>query len=280
MLTCHRRRTFLCIFCKCDASASKSREHIIPASLGNEEHLLPAGLVCDRCNHYFGYKLEHTVLGSPYFQNLRARQHLTSRAGNPLAIGSVVTTGGAVFKTNFEPITNSIYFDSHSGDGKASAEAAIAGATGGTLWIPLGGKEPDANQLSRFFAKIGLEILAQRLWDSPDFVTIIYDVQLDPLRNWARRGMGPLAWPVHRRRLYDENRTFKDFGEPGGYQLVHEYDLLITEKNEWYAVVCLFGEEFVINLGGPEIVGYEAWLKQHKGASPLYSGRHPPLAPE
>jgi hypothetical protein len=32
-----------CIFCKKDASSSRSLEHIIPQSLGNEEHALPLG---------------------------------------------------------------------------------------------------------------------------------------------------------------------------------------------------------------------------------------------
>jgi hypothetical protein len=89
--------------------------------------------------------------------------------------------------------------------------------------------------------------------------------------------MGALAWPIHRRRLYDEDRMFTNPQHPKGYQLLHEYDLLITETNEWYAVICIFGEEFVINLGGPEVEGYEAWLKRHNGFSPLYSGRHAAL---
>ena len=45
--------------------------------------------------------------------------------------------------------------------------------------------------------------------------------------------------------------------------------LLVTETNEWYAVVCIFGEEFAINLGGPEVEGYEGWLKAHVRQSPL-----------
>jgi hypothetical protein len=270
---------FPCIFCKGDTLTSRAREHIVPASLGNEDHLLPQGMVCDKCNNYFGRKLEHPVLGSPYFQNLRARQHLTSRAGNPLLTESVVATGEAMFKTEYSPLERSVLFEPRSVDGHVHIEEVMARAKGGTLWIPQAGKEPDAKVLSRFFAKIGLEILAQRLWGGPDFATIIYDAQMDPVRIWARYGSGVPSWPIHRRRIYDEDRKFTDEKHPAGYQLLHEYELLITETNEWYAVICLFGEEFVINLGGPEIEGYEIWLKAHDSDSPLYSGRHAPLCP-
>lgn len=40
-----------CIFCHKDSSNSKSIEHIIPESLGNKEHILPNGYVCDICNN-------------------------------------------------------------------------------------------------------------------------------------------------------------------------------------------------------------------------------------
>lgn len=54
-----------CIFCHKDSSTSKSIEHIIPESLGNKEHFLPKGYVCDECNHYFAIKIENEL-----FRNL------------------------------------------------------------------------------------------------------------------------------------------------------------------------------------------------------------------
>ena len=32
---------------------TKSEEHIIPKSLGNDELILPKGIICDKCNNYF-----------------------------------------------------------------------------------------------------------------------------------------------------------------------------------------------------------------------------------
>lgn len=57
-------------------------------------------------------------------------------------------------------------------------------------------------------------------------------------------------------------------------QLVHEQNILVTETDEYYFVLSLFGIEFVINYGGPEIEGYEMWLKEHDGVSPLYWGKN------
>jgi len=37
-----------------------------------------------------------------------------------------------------------------------------------------------------------------------------------------------------------------------------------------YLVICLFGSEFAINIGVPEIDGYERWLVENQNKSPLY----------
>lgn len=225
--------------------------------------------MCDKCNNYFGRKLEQPVLASDYFQTLRARQALTSRAGNPLLWEGLALTGGGAFRASFSQLEKNIYFESESLNGGIPIGTAMARATGGRLYLPLGVQEPAPKVLSRFFAKIGLEVVAHRLLGSADFSTIVYDTQLDAIRNWARYGSGAFSWPLHRRRLYDENHSHIDDAYPEGYQLLHEFMLLVTDTKEWYSIVCIFGEEFAINLGGPEIEGYEAWLRAHDQQSPL-----------
>jgi len=267
-----------CIFCRADSASAKSEEHVIPASLGNEDHVLPPGMVCDACNNYFGRKLEHKVLTSPYFKNLRARQALTSRAGNPLLTKGIVSTGNATFVADFSHLENAIFFEPTSIDRKTKIETAIRRAcvarTGGRLYLIHSGEEPELRTLSRFLAKIGLEILAHRFIGNPDFEIVIFDGQLDAVRRWARYGSGTMNWPFHRRRLYHEDHSFTDANGPEDYQVLHEFDLLITEHSEWFAVICIFGEEFAINLGGPEIEGYESWLIRHDNVSPLYTGKN------
>jgi len=70
-----------CIFCKADSGGSTSVEHIIPESLGNEAHTLPPGVVCDRCNNYFGLKIEKPLLDSGTFRFLRGAMRIPSKKG-------------------------------------------------------------------------------------------------------------------------------------------------------------------------------------------------------
>jgi hypothetical protein len=70
-----------CIFCKNESNNSSSQEHFIPQSLGNTEHILPPGLICDSCNNYFARKIERPVLGSPMFRLLRADRLVPNKRG-------------------------------------------------------------------------------------------------------------------------------------------------------------------------------------------------------
>ena len=45
------------------------------------------------------------------------------------------------------------------------------------------------------------------------------------------------------------------------------YDLLLTDRPETYFVFSIHGHEFVINLGGPAIKGYEQWLTENNHVS-------------
>lgn len=76
------------------------------------------------------------------------------------------------------------------------------------------------------------------------------------------------SW-LHARHIYDANaRT----ALPGGpwEQVVHEFDFLATPWNEWFFVLAVFGLELAINLGGPDIEGYERWLRENSQISPFY----------
>jgi hypothetical protein len=94
--------------------------------------------------------------------------------------------------------------------------------------------------------------------------------QLDPVRDHARRGRIP-DWPFSVRRIYDADQPwFEEYGLV--VQTVHEYDILQTNACEYYFVLAIFGLEFALNMGGPEIDGYLEWLDRNNGLSPLYWG--------
>ncbi len=75
------RKIHNCIFCNQDSTASKSIEHIIPESLGNDELILDKGIVCDKCNNYFSREIENPVLNLDGFKQLRFYELIESKRG-------------------------------------------------------------------------------------------------------------------------------------------------------------------------------------------------------
>jgi hypothetical protein len=59
-----------CIFCDCNSNDTKTIEHIIPQSLGNVNITLPKGKVCNKCNNYFGRKIEQLLLEIPFLNKI------------------------------------------------------------------------------------------------------------------------------------------------------------------------------------------------------------------
>ena len=213
-----------CIFCKQDSAASVSVEHIVPESLGNTDHVLPIGVVCDQCNQYFARKVERQLLDSPMFRLLRSDMAVPNKRGR---IPS---------------------------------------------WLPVDGTErPDYRQMGRFLAKVGLEVLAFKVLSVPGWNDELVDQPaLDELRRFARYNEGP-DWPFTVRTLHPVNARFDDDGSQ--YELLHEFDILLTRASEAYLAISIFGVEMVINLGGRENDGFRQWLEENDWVSPLYVAR-------
>ena len=257
-----------CLFCKQDSSSSRSREHILPESLGNLSYVLPPGVVCDSCNNYFSRKVEKPFLESAAIMELRFRQALPSKRGKVPAMKGMIAPGfQATVRRELKPgFLTSV-------ETEPRAIEHILKANKGMLYFPAGAAGPDGSVMSRFLAKIAVEAMADRLCDYPDGLEyLVNETQLDPIRNHARRGEIP-NWPFNHRRIYDADKQWiRNEGEP--LQIVHEYDILHTNWNEWFFIVSLFGLELAINYGGPEIEGYKRWLQENDNASPLYWGKN------
>lgn len=126
---------------------------------------------------------------------------------------------------------------------------------------------------SRFLAKVGLEALALRIENNDERLhEVAFKAELDLIRDHARRGHTPV-WPISIRKIYDQNARWES-DDCADYQIVHEFDFLVTKEGEYYFVLAIFGIEMVINMGGPELDGWEAWLSQNGGASPLRIGKN------
>jgi hypothetical protein len=78
------------IFCKQNLVNAKSREHILPESIGNTTQVLPRGIVCDKCNNYFAREVEKPFLEDPSIAALRCGKGLESKRGKIPAISGML----------------------------------------------------------------------------------------------------------------------------------------------------------------------------------------------
>jgi HNH endonuclease len=231
-----------CIFCKNESHNSVSVEHIIPKSLGNIDHILPKGILCDSCNNYFA-KIEKEILEQDYFQNVRGRNGVVNKKGNLTPeFGSIIHPDGCKIAIYHEE--NSINIDIPS---KKTASHIIDG-TVNKLYVPHYTEPTPKNlALSRFIAKVSIEALTLRVMNVEGWVEEIIDkVELDPLRHYARYGPGKIKfWAYGQKRAYPEEDD-----------IIHEFGFRYPENKELFFDLTIFGIEYSINMGDPDIESY------------------------
>jgi hypothetical protein len=269
-----------CIFCKRDSTGSRSEEHIIPESLGNEEHVLPPGVVCDACNNYFASSIEQVVLESGEFKTTRfsmvipnKRNRVPSVDGMLLPLQPGMTLGQAA-RFHRADVSRNPEDGSYNLFPEDAAAAAVADCRITRMIIPATGPKPDRIVFARFLGKVAVEAMAARLLkNAPEMLEeFVQDDQIDILRNYARYGKQGLEWPYSERRIYPADFSFPT---PDGdsYEVLHEFDFLHTEQGEMYFVLAILGTEYAINMAGPDFEGYTQLLTDHGGISPLYQKR-------
>jgi hypothetical protein len=258
-----------CIFCKTDSSSSNSIEHIIPQSLGNTEYVLPRGWVCDRCNNYFSRKIEKPFLESLYGTVSRFEMQVPNKKGRiPPVIGFHAESGSRVAMF-YDATDGSRCVGVDEGEDESRWIAAVKGRKKGTLYFPRPEIPRGDYVTARFIAKVALEVLAFRCLDLTGWNDeIVEKIELDEIRHYVRVGNPRLIWPVHIRQIYERGHMFVDGSR--SYQVLHEWTILNTQQGEFFVIVAIFGVEYSINLGGPELKGYLNWLEQNESRSPLY----------
>lgn len=262
MVELRRREKIRCLFCKADSSTSRSREHIVPESFGNSEHVLEPGVVCDGCNNYLAREVEKPILDCLYFKERRFNAVVPNKRGRVVPLDGFHLQSGTRIQA-YADTGDGISIGAHLDADEACLIERLLGQSQGTLIFPMA-KPPEERALARFVGKVGLEALASRLIQAGNSHEELVDMPaFDELRNFVRRGSGPRQWPIARRQLYPPAKVFSDGDEH--YELLHEYELLlrpIDVANDLYACyvsLVLFGEEFVLNMGGPALDGFAAW---------------------
>jgi hypothetical protein len=263
-----------CLFCKEPSSEGRSVEHILPESIGNRTRTLAPGIVCDPCNNYFARKVEGPVLAHDSFRNLRARWQIPNKQGvmprwRGEISGANIGIGLRLGADGYPEVTLERAGDRERAD-RFIAEAMHSGP--GAVLAFSEELEPPKREMSRFLAKMAFEALAQRhTWtEDGSHDNLIDHPHWDAIRDWARRGKGVAAhWPYSQRVIAPE-LSYMHLEESNTWvRAGFIYDIFMTKRRETYFGLCLYGYEWVINLGGPSIKGYEEWLVDNANISPL-----------
>lgn len=259
----------ICIFCKEESSDSKSVEHIIPESLGNKDLILPKGIVCDKCNQYFAVKVEKPMLEMKYFRNVRFRNNIKSKKGRNIPYKTLFPhkDGGWV----------DMYIDDNSiainGDDSHIINLIKDQKVNQMMFEVVDSPSKNNSHVSRFLAKSALELFALKAGNNrANLDEVINMKELDPLREYARYGIGD-RWLYNQRRIYSEEDRFVDpVFHPEPYEVLHELDFLFLEPGIYYFTLVIMGIEYVINCGASELDLFHNWLKENKNKSPIQRG--------
>lgn len=258
-----------CVVCKDTTSGSEPLEHILPEGIGNTAHILRRGVVCGKCNNYFARKVEKPFLELPEIIALRFEQAVPSKRGFVPAQEGIFLQGQCSVQAIKEPHRPEISISVPN-----KAVTILKTIESGTLIFPTAHTtlEPSVT-VARFLGKVGIEAFASRMErDDALLDEMVNEERLDALRDFVRRGKN-IPWPISIRRIYDADSNWRsDEQEP--YQIMHEFDFLVLENKEIYFVLALFGQELVMNMGGPSLESWEKWLTEKGGISPLHYGKN------
>lgn len=257
-----------CIFCKKNSNDSKSVEHIVPESLGNIEYVLPRGIVCDNCNNYFSRKIEKHLLDSNYFVHARFRNTVYSKKGRIPIVKGVHAKSATIIEVSKGKNGFSVYPLKKKDEERF--KKSLLDSKEGQFFIPVPTKINEY-LFSRFLGKIAIEALAKRFLGTANGVDELIDkTELDKLRNYVRYGNPKENWSFYQRRIYPEGALFTSEDSNEDYEVLHEFGFLHTPSLELYFILVIFGIEYTLNMGDPDIEGYITWLKKNRYKSPLY----------
>lgn len=253
-----------CIFCGNDTSSSRSVEHIVPASFGNSNSILPKGVVCDKCNNYFARKIEAPFLNSEVVLQLRQELEISNRDGKTINRFVDLPT------KNIMQISQYLHLVM-SQENKTEEEIAQSvfeyqkylKKTDELL------TEPNYN-LSRLLAKMAVEAFVYKCLDNMKVIDyVIEDEAFKKIRKYVRYG-GNYIWEYNARRIYARNEAYR--GDITTH-INYEFDFLFSPQGRVYFVIAMYGIEYVINIIDNTIFEYVEWLKDNHYISPLYLSR-------
>lgn len=240
----------------------------MPESIGSKKRVLPASVVCDKCNNYFARKVEQPILTHSWMRNVRAWEQVPNKKGTyPSLVGHIAGTDIAV---NMRRTTNGqMELSPENGNDKSALSNVIANGFEQPLIFTIE-DDPPQREMSRFLCKMAFEAVAELFCASPQGPYHLRDEPFfDNVREYARYGSNFQEWPFSQRRVFPHDTLMR---HPSTNEWVHAgfgYGLFMNKRQETLFGFLFYGIEFVINVGGPSIAGYNEWLDEHDGISPM-----------
>lgn len=163
-----------CIFCKSTDGPFNTIEHIVPESLGGDEWAVMSRRgVCDKCQNYFGAKIESVALNDYPFSHWRTFSGIKTKKGKYPFFRDFEGTfygGPEGVSIEFNPMF-------HAALREGRKTRMILNAT-----------PYHARILGRFLCKMGLELVFDDEFDD------IFDPKFDAARQFSRFGDTSLSW--------------------------------------------------------------------------------------
>lgn len=263
-----KREIMHCIFCKQESSSSRSFEHIMPESIGSKKRILQPGVVCDQCNNYFARKVEQPILNHPSIQNFRAWYQVPNKRGKyPWVRGVIAGTDIPIGLRRGK--NGGLEIKPEKDSDKRRVQAEFERGLPNPLLFKIE-MNPPKHEMSRFLAKMALETVAEIFSSAKNGTEIIVNSEFyNNIRDFARYGTNYPEWPYSQRAIFPPETLMKHPESDKWVQAGFGCNLFMNKRKETLFVFCFYGEEFVINVGGPSIRGYEEWLDDHGNISPM-----------
>jgi hypothetical protein len=181
-----------CLFCRTKGNF-RTREHIVPESIGNDKDILE-GAICSTCQNYFGHEIEKAALEKTPIAVWRTYLGIKTKQGHLPSVNLDPPEGGAI--PAFHPATDSgIRFNAHE-DGRTSIDVVNP-----FIRERLSLQNEDECRmvltpwhlsiLGRFLGKMGLEYVALADLD------YALGVEFDDVRAFVRYGSTKYLWPIY-----------------------------------------------------------------------------------
>jgi len=240
----------------------------MPESIGSKKRILPAGVVCDKCNNYFARKVEQPILSHPWMRNLRAWQQVPNKRGKyPSMLGVVAGTDMPINMSR--GVDGMLKIEAENRRDSDTVTRVIAAGFEQPIIFTIE-DDPPQKEMSRFLCKMALESVAELFChDTKDTEHLVDEPYFDNIRTFARYGTYFEEWPYSQRRVFPHDTLMRHPETNEWVQAGFGCTLFTNKRRETLFAFCFYGVEFVINVGGPSIRGYEEWLQDHKGISPI-----------